>query len=119
MDQQELYAWERRCIQEEMPYCRAACPLQVDARAFMERMAAADLPGGRKILERAHAFAGLLGRVCDHPCETRCLRGEFGGSLAIGALERLCVSRTPARPVPCPYRAKTKAWPWWATGSRG
>ena len=50
MDQQELYAWERRCIQEEMPYCRAACPLQVDARAFMERMAAADLPGGRKIL---------------------------------------------------------------------
>ena len=52
MDQQELYAWERRCIQEEMPYCRAACPLQVDARAFMERMAAADLPGGRKILER-------------------------------------------------------------------
>ncbi|PWM70307.1 MAG: hypothetical protein DBX67_02860 [Desulfovibrionaceae bacterium] len=111
MDQQELYAWERRCIQEEMPYCRAACPLQVDARAFMERMAAADLPGGRKILERHMPLPGLLGRVCDHPCETRCLRGEFGGSLAIGALERLCVSRTPrqTRPLPIPRKNKSVA----------
>lgn len=52
MDQQELYAWERRCIQEEMPYCRAAARCRWTRVPFMERMAAADLPGGRKILER-------------------------------------------------------------------
>lgn len=111
MDQQELYAWERRCIQEEMPYCRAACPLQVDARAFMDRMAAADPAGGRKVLERHMPLPGLLGRVCDHPCEASCLRGEFGGPLAIGALERLCVSRTPRqiRPLPIPRKSKSVA----------
>lgn len=111
MDQQELYAWERRCVQEEMPYCRAACPLQVDARAFMERMAAADLPGARKVLERHMPLPGLLGRVCDHPCEARCLRGQLGGPLAIGALERLCVSGAPrqTRPLPIPRKNKSVA----------
>jgi len=117
MEQNELYAWESRCTQEEMPHCRAACPLQVDIRGFMERMAAGDTAGARKILERHMPLPGLLGRFCDHPCEAACIRGEhhpsprssrglpcnpakksngsLGGSLAVGSLERFCVSALP------------------------
>jgi hypothetical protein len=30
----DLKTLEKRYIQEESPYCRAACPLQLDARKF-------------------------------------------------------------------------------------
>ena len=32
MDQQTLRQWEARCIQEEPPFCQAACPLRLDGR---------------------------------------------------------------------------------------
>jgi Fe-S oxidoreductase len=38
-------------------------------------------------------FPGILGRICDHPCEERCKRGPLGGPIAIGSLERHCVEK--------------------------
>lgn len=75
-----------------MPKCRAACPLHMDVRPFLERMAQGDTAGARKIMERYLPLPGVLGRICEHPCENDCLRRELGGSIAVGALERACVS---------------------------
>ena len=111
MDQSELRAWESRCIQEEPPWCQAACPLHVDVRAFLERMAAGDAAGARKVLERAQPLAGVLGRICEHPCETVCKRAEAGEALAVGALERACVEQAPAgaRPLVLPSKSRSAA----------
>lgn len=94
MDKRELEAMESRCTQEDMPLCQAACPLRVDVRTFMARMAAGDAAGGRKILERSMPLVNVLARICDHPCEEPCLRGRKGGALAIGRLERACVENS-------------------------
>ncbi len=39
MEQAELRQWERKCVQEEVPQCVAACPLHVDAGTFCSLMA--------------------------------------------------------------------------------
>jgi len=98
MDQNELHAWERRCIQEELPECTAACPLHVDARAFVVRLREGRWQAALDILRKTMPLPGILGRICDAPCEARCKRGAAGGAIRIGALERFCVSRPDAPP---------------------
>jgi ferredoxin len=111
MDQQGLHAIESHCIQEEWPRCQAACPIHVDVRSFMAKMAAGDLAGARKVLDRTMPLPGVLGRICDHPCEAACLRRDLGGVLAIGDLERTCVLDTPpsGKPLCMPGKGKTVA----------
>ncbi len=90
MEQKELREWEARCIQEEPPVCRAGCPLAVDARAFIQAMAKDNLSEARAILEKGMPLAAITARLCEAPCEKYCVRGDLGGAIAIGALERTC-----------------------------
>lgn len=94
MDQPQLRSLEARCIQEEQPFCTAACPIHVDVRAFMTALAKGDVREARKILDRTMPFPEILGRICDQPCRPHCKRGEIGDPLAIGRLEQFCVRTT-------------------------
>lgn len=94
MEQPQLRALEARCIQEEQPFCTAACPLHVDVRAFMTALAKGDTREARRILDRTMPFPEILGRICDQPCRSMCKRGEIGDPLAIGRLEQFCVRTT-------------------------
>lgn len=106
MEQWELREWESKCVQEEMPQCRAACPLQVDVRAFMERMSAGEWAAARKVLERHMPLPGFLARICDHVCENACLREELGGAVRVGDLEKACVHRVGQQSRLMPVPAK-------------
>nr|WP_028578987.1 pyridine nucleotide-disulfide oxidoreductase/dicluster-binding protein [Desulfogranum japonicum] len=94
MDQKQLREFESHCIQEEHPYCTAACPIHVDVRGFMAFMAKGKLKDARKILDRSMPFPEILGRICDHPCEQACIRNQLDESLNIHGLEFHCVSNT-------------------------
>ncbi len=106
MDQQELRDWEAKCIQEEPPACRAGCPLNVDARAFVQAAAKDNMAAARTVLERSMPLAGIVARLCEAPCERFCVRGPLGGPIAIGLLERACVHLTtaPAKILRLPER---------------
>jgi Fe-S oxidoreductase len=97
MDQQELRSLEGRCTQEEPAACRAGCPLGVDGRSFAAAMARRDFAGARAILDKSMPLVGIVGRLCEAPCEHYCLRRSFGGSIALGLLERFCLDTVPAR----------------------
>ncbi len=92
MDQQALRALETCCVQEEPPFCSAACPLRVDVRAFMAALAMGDVRGARRVLDRSMPFPAIVGRLCEAPCQAACKRGEVDTPLAIGLLERYCVA---------------------------
>lgn len=94
MDQTQLRALESKCIQEEFPFCTAACPIHVDVRAFMASLAKGDARGARKILDRTMPFPEILGRICDQPCRMHCKRVAIDAPLAIGQLEQFCVGTT-------------------------
>ncbi len=106
MDQTSLRDWESRCIQEEPPRCQAACPLHVDARAFLGHAAQGRWREARGVLERTMPLPGVLARLCEAPCQAACLRREAGGTIAVGALERACaaLSAPAADPRPLPGR---------------
>lgn len=97
MEKNELIAWESKCVQEEAPECTSTCPLHVDARHFLKEIRKGDWGAAYKVLNKTMPFPGILGRICDHPCEERCKRNLLGGPIAIGALERLCVEKNAGR----------------------
>jgi glutamate synthase (NADPH) small chain len=106
MEQHQLRALEATCIQEELPFCAAACPIHIDVRSFMACLAKGDERGARRVLDRTMPFADIVGRICDEPCRQACKRGEAGDALDIAGLERYCVTTTPAvlRPPKLPAR---------------
>lgn len=93
MEKDQRIEWEAQCIQEEPPACRATCPLHLDVRQFMLEISKGDLEAGYQVMKKHMPFPGIFGRICSHPCETKCRRGEVGEALAIGSLERLCVEK--------------------------
>jgi glutamate synthase (NADPH) small chain len=111
MDQEELREMENRCIQEEPPWCTAACPLHVDARAFAVAVGQGRWADGWKVLRRHMPLPGILGRICDAPCEGHCKRAQAGDAIRIGALERACVLSEPPphNILPLPSKGKTVA----------
>ena len=108
MDQQSLRELEKRCIQEEPPYCTAACPLHVDVRSFVGQISLGEWENAWKILDKSMPMAGILGRICDAPCERHCKRSEVDQAIAIGALERACVEAIERIPKVLPMPAKPK-----------
>ena len=88
--QTELRELEDKCIQERAPECTAACPLHVDVRAVTVEIRRDDFSAAFKALRKALPFPGIIGRICDHPCQTVCKRREAGDAIEIAALERAC-----------------------------
>ncbi|ACV64162.1 protein of unknown function DUF224 cysteine-rich region domain protein [Desulfofarcimen acetoxidans DSM 771] len=97
MEQKELRELESKCIQEQPPACTAACPIHVDARAFVNQVSKGKWGEARKTLNKTMPFPAILGRICDHPCQAACRRGEVGDAINIGALERVCIEKTNLR----------------------
>jgi Fe-S oxidoreductase len=98
MEQKELRETEDKCIQEQPAYCVAACPIHVDVRTLIWQIKQGKWEDARKTLNKTMPFAGILGRICDHPCENHCKRREAGDPVAISALERCCVQKVSLLP---------------------
>ena len=106
--QSALHEVESRCTQERPPRCQSLCPLGLDARAFLGHAAEGRWSDARKQLERYLPLPGLLARVCDHPCEQGCLRGDLGGAVNLHGLEIFCTKHlgVQTRSLPMPRKQK-------------
>lgn len=91
MEQNRLKEYEARCVEEEPPFCQAACPLRVDGREVCRRLGGGDADGALAALLRALPLPRLLTRLCEEPCKAACKRGALGGSVELRAIERFCV----------------------------
>jgi len=70
------------------PPCRVACPAGVNAQGYVALIAQGKFPEALEVLRRTMPFAGVCGRVCTHPCELDCTRGEVDQPVAIRSLKR-------------------------------
>ena len=106
--QSALHEVESRCTQERPPRCQSLCPLGLDARAFLGHAAEGRWSDARKQLERYLPLPGLLARICDHPCEQGCLRGDLGGAVNLHGLEIFCTEHlgVQTRSLPMPRKQK-------------
>lgn len=79
-----------RCLQCKKPFCVEGCPVGVNIPGFIERIYQRDFDGAAKILKGTNMLPAICGRVCPQEvqCESKCILGRKGESVAIGALER-------------------------------
>ena len=90
MEWNKTGAWraQRPFYEDKTPPCRAACPAGNDIVAFIQKITQGDFEKAWELIKGENPFPGICGRVCFHPCESKCNRGRFDEPIAIHALER-------------------------------
>ena len=88
ISKEEVDGMVARCVYEDPPFCSAACPLKLDARAFLQAAAAGSFKKALQIYEKIAPFPLILSSGCEAPCEGRCRLSEIGDGLAIREVER-------------------------------
>ena len=68
--------------------CSHACPAQVNVPQYVGMVAEGQLNAAVDVIRRRNPFVSVCGRVCDHPCQTRCRRADLDEPVAIRALKR-------------------------------
>lgn len=56
--------------------CQWACPAHTPVPAYIRLIAQEDYSGAYLLNRASNVFPGILGRVCDRPCEPACRRGR-------------------------------------------
>ena len=74
--------------QKDIVPCKAACPAHIDIPGYLRLIAQGKIDEAHAVIREKVPFPGVLGRVCIHPCEQVCRRGEVNESIAICALKR-------------------------------
>ncbi len=68
--------------------CHSVCPAGEDAQAYLAKIEEGDLRSAWQVLVRANPMPATTGRVCHHPCEQSCNRGQYDEPIAIHHVER-------------------------------
>jgi NADPH-dependent glutamate synthase beta subunit-like oxidoreductase len=68
--------------------CKEVCPAHIDVPGYLRLVAEGKQDPANAIVREKVPFPGILGRVCQHPCEETCRRGEVNEPIAICALKR-------------------------------
>ncbi len=82
--------------------CVAACPAGINVQGYVQLVGQGKyLEAVRLIMERL-PLPGVLGRVCPHPCESRCRRAEIDSPVAIRNLKRFAADQVDPSSLPLP-----------------
>ncbi|MGD8513585.1 MAG: FAD-dependent oxidoreductase, partial [Deltaproteobacteria bacterium] len=68
--------------------CKLACPILTDAREYIQLIAERRFDEAFAVIRKQNPLPGVCGRICTHPCETACKRGQVDEPIAIAALKR-------------------------------
>jgi len=68
--------------------CRTACPIGVNAQGYVALIAKGRHREALALVRERNPLPGVCGRVCTHPCEAACRRGEVDEPVAICRLKR-------------------------------
>ena len=68
--------------------CMMACPAHTNAGRYVGLIAEGRFEQAYRLAREPNPLASICGRVCAHPCETACRRGEIDRPISIRALKR-------------------------------
>ena len=68
--------------------CNGACPAGEDVQAWLALAQAGNYRAAWEVILRDNPLPSVHGRVCYHPCETNCNRGDMDEPVSIHAVER-------------------------------
>jgi 2-oxoacid:acceptor oxidoreductase delta subunit (pyruvate/2-ketoisovalerate family) len=73
---------------DRLPPCNHACPAGENIQGWLFHAEAGEYEQAWRVLTRDNPLPAVMGRVCYHPCETACNRGELDECVGINAIER-------------------------------
>ena len=73
--------------------CMTACPAHTNAGRYVALIAEGRFEEAYRFARNPNPLASICGRVCAHPCETACRRGDIDRPIAIRALKRFLTER--------------------------
>ncbi|MBC8418061.1 MAG: FAD-dependent oxidoreductase [Pseudomonadota bacterium] len=68
--------------------CQHACPAGIDVPNYVAAIASGEYELAVEIIRERNPFPAVCGRICIHPCEFKCRRGELDDPVAIRSLKR-------------------------------
>ncbi len=75
-------------VKEESPICQETCPAHLDIRGYVGLIADGKFEESLALIRQRLPFPGVCGRICTHPCELACNRGNQDNPIAIRSLRR-------------------------------
>jgi len=76
------------CSAMVMSPCQHACPAGIDVPNYVAAISCGHYERAVDIIRERNPFPAVCGRICIHPCETKCRRGELDDAVAIRTLKR-------------------------------
>ncbi|PKN33108.1 MAG: 4Fe-4S ferredoxin [Deltaproteobacteria bacterium HGW-Deltaproteobacteria-19] len=68
--------------------CKANCPTHISVQGYVALIATGKFKEALKLIKKDNPFPIVCGRVCNHPCETACMRGKVDEPIDIMHLKR-------------------------------
>jgi len=116
-DEYEVHIKEKRCPAAVcdalmISPCQHTCPVGINIPKYVAHIAACEYLEAIETIRERNPFPAICGRICHHPCEGRCRRGELDESVDIRALKRFAADwyfdHASELPEPVPF-PKTKS----------
>lgn len=79
---------ERPVYLNRLPPCNNACPAGENIQGWLYHAESGNYEQAWRVLTENNPLAAVMGRVCYHPCETACNRGQLDSSVGINSVER-------------------------------
>ncbi|MBM4443940.1 MAG: NADH-quinone oxidoreductase subunit NuoF [Chloroflexi bacterium] len=68
--------------------CQHTCPVGINIPKYVAHIADGQYEEAIETIRERNPFPAICGRICHHPCEMRCRRGELDDPVSIRALKR-------------------------------
>lgn len=78
----------RPVYRDHLPPCNAACPAGEDIQGWLYHAESGDYETAWRKLTAHNPLPAIMGRVCYHPCQSACNRGQLDEAVGINAVER-------------------------------
>jgi len=88
-DEYEAHIKEKKCPAAVwISPCQHTCPVGINIPKYVAHIAAGEYHEAINTIRERNPFPAICGRICNHPCEFRCRRGELDEPVDIRALKR-------------------------------
>ncbi|MFH1082205.1 MAG: NAD(P)-binding protein [Pseudomonadota bacterium] len=68
--------------------CKAACPAHISVQGYVALIAQGRFAEALRLIKEENPLPAICGRVCHHPCESVCTRGQVDEPVAIDFIKR-------------------------------
>lgn len=90
MDWNKTGSWRSTTpkYENKTPPCNFNCPAGEDIRGYLDLLKTGKTKEAFELLVESNPMPAVCGRVCYHPCQSKCTRGDFDTAIDIRLMEK-------------------------------